>query len=45
MERFEQSQIVNPILTFVQGDPKKTAPTLIRPRFLVFGPNEMKLWS
>ena len=27
-----------------KGDPKKKrAPALIRPRFLVFGPNEMKL--
>ena len=24
---------------------KKRVPALIRPRFLVFGPNEMKLWS
>ena len=29
----------------IQGDPKKRAPTLIRPHFLVFSPNEMKLWS
>ena len=30
----------------IQGDPKKKrAPTLIKPRFLVFSPNEMKLWS
>ena len=29
----------------VQDDPKKQAPALIRPRFLVFGLNEMKLWS
>ena len=31
--------------SIIQGDPKKRAPALIRPRFLVFGPNEMKLWS
>ena len=29
----------------IQGDPKKRAPILIRPHFLVFCPNEMKLWS
>ena len=29
----------------LQGDPKKRAPTLIRHRFLVFRPNEMKIWS
>ena len=32
-------------VNYLQGDPKKRAPILIRPRFLVFYPNEMKLWS
>ena len=42
---FMQATNTYTIKTNIQGDPKKRAPTLIRPRFLVFCPNKMKLWS
>ena len=32
-------------ITVCRVTQKKRAPALIRPCFLVFGPNEMKLWS